>query len=290
MGRSDSDVSGTVLRSGIDLIVPRGSVVARRLSPADSQPLLLSIPFQVWAGFALFFVLGIPTTTCKPAILVKTLVLLHGRPPPPMVTGHHLSSWVHLMPTWLPPIKATEKWLRKGKQSLTIAFGKTERKRNEMLSQLCRWCRRRWKITDLKPFSDVDVLEYSKLSHDFNLLHFDSKIARDVGLEDRLVPGRRFSRNTNTSELTDYSSSFFMNLLPVPPPPLCLLTGFGQASILQWNQHNATKESFLMAALAGISIMQLLIRGFSWKVVSNKEEFPEWDMLLKVGFWKRYLK
>ncbi|KAJ4981705.1 hypothetical protein NE237_032542 [Protea cynaroides] len=155
------------LTSGIDLIVPRGSVVAGRPSPLDSQPLLLSIPFQVWAGFALFFVLEIPTTTCKPAILVKTLVL-----------GLWFSYMAGPLLRWL------------------LVIISIERKRNEMQSQLRRWCRRRWKITDLKPFSDADVLEYSKLSHDFNLLHFDSEIARDAGLEDRLVPGRRFSRNT----------------------------------------------------------------------------------------------
>ncbi|KAJ4951359.1 hypothetical protein NE237_028191 [Protea cynaroides] len=58
--------STTLLRSGIDLIVPRGSFVARRPSPADTQPLLLSIPSQLWVGFALFVVLEIPTSTCKP--------------------------------------------------------------------------------------------------------------------------------------------------------------------------------------------------------------------------------
>ncbi|KAJ4963528.1 hypothetical protein NE237_023467 [Protea cynaroides] len=40
-----------------------------------------------------------------------------------------------------------------------------------------------------RKFSDVEVLEYSKLSHDFNPLHFDSEIARDAGFEDRLVHG-----------------------------------------------------------------------------------------------------
>ncbi|XP_043714711.1 (R)-specific enoyl-CoA hydratase [Telopea speciosissima] len=38
-------------------------------------------------------------------------------------------------------------------------------------------------------FSDVDVLGYSKLSHDVNPLHFDSESARDAGFEDRLVHG-----------------------------------------------------------------------------------------------------
>ncbi|XP_042496869.1 (R)-specific enoyl-CoA hydratase [Macadamia integrifolia] len=38
-------------------------------------------------------------------------------------------------------------------------------------------------------FSDADVLEYSKLSHDFNPLHCDSESARDAGFEDRLVHG-----------------------------------------------------------------------------------------------------
>ncbi|GFS30923.1 hydroxyacyl-thioester dehydratase type-like protein [Actinidia rufa] len=38
-------------------------------------------------------------------------------------------------------------------------------------------------------FSSSDVIEYSKLSHDSNPLHFDLKYAQNAGFEDRLVPG-----------------------------------------------------------------------------------------------------
>nr|GMD15908.1 (R)-specific enoyl-CoA hydratase [Ipomoea batatas] len=35
----------------------------------------------------------------------------------------------------------------------------------------------------------IDVVEYSKLSHDTNPLHFDSECAKLAGFSDRLVPG-----------------------------------------------------------------------------------------------------
>ncbi|XVF19499.1 hypothetical protein REPUB_Repub11eG0115800 [Reevesia pubescens] len=38
-------------------------------------------------------------------------------------------------------------------------------------------------------FSNEDVCEYSKVSHDTNPLHFDSKSARAAGFQDRLVHG-----------------------------------------------------------------------------------------------------
>ena len=38
-------------------------------------------------------------------------------------------------------------------------------------------------------FTDDDVLQYSKVSHDSNPLHFDSEAARNVGFEGRLVHG-----------------------------------------------------------------------------------------------------
>ncbi|KAL6979367.1 hypothetical protein U1Q18_021032 [Sarracenia purpurea var. burkii] len=38
-------------------------------------------------------------------------------------------------------------------------------------------------------FSSSDVLEYSKLSHDSNPLHFDLECAVNAGFQDRLVPG-----------------------------------------------------------------------------------------------------
>ncbi|OVA09227.1 MaoC-like domain [Macleaya cordata] len=49
------------------------------------------------------------------------------------------------------------------------------------------------KIGDLlrksRNFSDQDVLDYSKLSHDLNPMHFDSKCAQDAGFKDRIVHG-----------------------------------------------------------------------------------------------------
>ncbi|XAR59414.1 Enoyl-CoA hydratase 2 [Bertholletia excelsa] len=38
-------------------------------------------------------------------------------------------------------------------------------------------------------FSNSDVVEYSRLSHDSNPLHFSKECARNAGFEDRLVPG-----------------------------------------------------------------------------------------------------
>ncbi|GMH10551.1 hypothetical protein Nepgr_012392 [Nepenthes gracilis] len=38
-------------------------------------------------------------------------------------------------------------------------------------------------------FSDVDVIEYSKVSNDSNPLHFDPEYARNAGFQDRLVHG-----------------------------------------------------------------------------------------------------
>ncbi|KAF8403097.1 hypothetical protein HHK36_011191 [Tetracentron sinense] len=38
-------------------------------------------------------------------------------------------------------------------------------------------------------FSHLDILEYSKLSHDSNPLHLDSEFARNAGFEDRIVHG-----------------------------------------------------------------------------------------------------
>ncbi|KAB1202589.1 (R)-specific enoyl-CoA hydratase [Morella rubra] len=38
-------------------------------------------------------------------------------------------------------------------------------------------------------FSEEDVFEFSKVSHDSNPLHFDSKVARNAGFEERLVHG-----------------------------------------------------------------------------------------------------
>lgn len=38
-------------------------------------------------------------------------------------------------------------------------------------------------------FTDLDVLNYSKLTHDSNPLHFNSQFARDSGFNDRIVHG-----------------------------------------------------------------------------------------------------
>ncbi|XP_077246832.1 hydroxyacyl-thioester dehydratase type-like protein [Tasmannia lanceolata] len=49
------------------------------------------------------------------------------------------------------------------------------------------------KIGDLlrktRRFSDLDNMDYSKLTHDSNPLHFDVECARNAGFEDRIVPG-----------------------------------------------------------------------------------------------------
>ncbi|XP_030448069.1 3-hydroxyacyl-[acyl-carrier-protein] dehydratase, mitochondrial [Syzygium oleosum] len=38
-------------------------------------------------------------------------------------------------------------------------------------------------------FSDEDIIDYSKVSHDSNPLHFDAEVARNSGFEERLVHG-----------------------------------------------------------------------------------------------------
>lgn len=38
-------------------------------------------------------------------------------------------------------------------------------------------------------YSSEDVLEYSKVSHDSNPVHFDPQFARNAGFDDRLVHG-----------------------------------------------------------------------------------------------------
>ncbi|GAB4827979.1 hypothetical protein Ancab_034866 [Ancistrocladus abbreviatus] len=38
-------------------------------------------------------------------------------------------------------------------------------------------------------FSDLDVIEYSKVSHDTNPLHFDAEFAKNAGFQDRVVYG-----------------------------------------------------------------------------------------------------
>ncbi|KAK8288523.1 hypothetical protein V6Z11_D07G127800 [Gossypium hirsutum] len=44
-------------------------------------------------------------------------------------------------------------------------------------------------LRQTRTFSNDDVGQYSKLSHDVNPLHFDSESARAAGFEDRLVHG-----------------------------------------------------------------------------------------------------
>ncbi|XP_022140510.1 uncharacterized protein LOC111011158 [Momordica charantia] len=44
-------------------------------------------------------------------------------------------------------------------------------------------------LSHTRIFTSEDVLEYSKVSHDSNPLHFDSALARRAGYEDRLVHG-----------------------------------------------------------------------------------------------------
>ncbi|XP_031101058.1 uncharacterized protein LOC116004991 [Ipomoea triloba] len=44
-------------------------------------------------------------------------------------------------------------------------------------------------VKQARVFTEADVVEYSKLSHDTNPLHFDSECAKLAGFSDRLVPG-----------------------------------------------------------------------------------------------------
>ncbi|XP_023512018.1 uncharacterized protein LOC111776855 [Cucurbita pepo subsp. pepo] len=44
-------------------------------------------------------------------------------------------------------------------------------------------------LSHTRIFTSEDVLEYSKVSHDSNPLHFDSALARRAGFDDRLVHG-----------------------------------------------------------------------------------------------------
>nr|GMD20353.1 (R)-specific enoyl-CoA hydratase [Ipomoea batatas] len=44
-------------------------------------------------------------------------------------------------------------------------------------------------VKQARVFTEADVVEYSKLSHDTNPLHFDSECATLAGFSDRLVPG-----------------------------------------------------------------------------------------------------
>ncbi|XP_050212750.1 3-hydroxyacyl-[acyl-carrier-protein] dehydratase, mitochondrial [Mercurialis annua] len=44
-------------------------------------------------------------------------------------------------------------------------------------------------IRQTRVFTNEDVIEYSKVSHDLNRLHFDAEFARKAGFEDRIVHG-----------------------------------------------------------------------------------------------------
>lgn len=44
-------------------------------------------------------------------------------------------------------------------------------------------------FTEKRAFSDEDVINYSKVSHDTNPVHFDSECSRTLGFEDCLVHG-----------------------------------------------------------------------------------------------------
>lgn len=44
-------------------------------------------------------------------------------------------------------------------------------------------------LRQTRVFSEEDVSEFSKVSYDSNPLHFDSKVARNAGFEDKLVHG-----------------------------------------------------------------------------------------------------
>ena len=44
-------------------------------------------------------------------------------------------------------------------------------------------------LSHTRIFTSEDVLEYSKVSHGSNPLHFDSELARHAGFDNRLVHG-----------------------------------------------------------------------------------------------------
>ncbi|XP_048324080.2 3-hydroxyacyl-[acyl-carrier-protein] dehydratase, mitochondrial [Ziziphus jujuba] len=44
-------------------------------------------------------------------------------------------------------------------------------------------------LKQTRTYSNEDVLEYSKVTHDSNALHFDSEFAQNAGFQDRLVHG-----------------------------------------------------------------------------------------------------
>uniref|UniRef100_A0A1S4C7W8 (R)-specific enoyl-CoA hydratase-like n=3 Tax=Nicotiana TaxID=4085 RepID=A0A1S4C7W8_TOBAC len=44
-------------------------------------------------------------------------------------------------------------------------------------------------LKQARTFFDSDIIEYSKLTHDTNPLHFDAECAKIAGFSDRLVPG-----------------------------------------------------------------------------------------------------
>ncbi|KAF5727437.1 putative oxidoreductase [Tripterygium wilfordii] len=44
-------------------------------------------------------------------------------------------------------------------------------------------------LSETRVFTTQDVVDYAKVSHDSNPLHFDSEVAQNAGFEDRLVHG-----------------------------------------------------------------------------------------------------
>lgn len=63
-------------------------------------------------------------------------------------------------------------------------------------------------------FTNEDVLEYSKVSHDSNPMHFDSELARNAGFEDRLVQGMLVAALFPRIISSHFVSHTFWNLLP----------------------------------------------------------------------------
>ncbi|KHG30197.1 (R)-specific enoyl-CoA hydratase [Gossypium arboreum] len=82
-------------------------------------------------------------------------------------------------------------------------------------------------LRQTRTFSNDDVCQYSKLSHDVNPLHFDSESARAAGFEDRLVHGLL------VAALFPWIISSHFWLLPLFVTTLCMLTCYGNGVALE---------------------------------------------------------
>lgn len=80
-------------------------------------------------------------------------------------------------------------------------------------------------------FSELEVENYSKLTLDFNPLHFDSKFAKDAGFSHPLVPGMLVASVFPRIIASHFVSSSFVIIFSLFPtitrPPICI---FGNAA------------------------------------------------------------